>query len=122
MSGDLYSRFARSFATFAERVLVEDGARRWTYAAIERESGRVAARLQQLGVAPGERVLVQTEKSVETLILYFATIRAGAIYLPLNVDYTESELDYFANDAKPVLAVCRPQSTDLFGRIGGGGM
>lgn len=122
MSGDLYSRFARSFTAFSDRVLVEDETRRWTYAQIEREVGRLAARLQQLGVAPGERVLVQTEKNVETLILYFATIRAGAIYLPLNVDYTESELDYFATDATPVLAVCRPQSAQLFGRIGGGSL
>lgn len=122
MSGDLYSRFARSFTAFSDRVLVEDETRRWTYAQVEREVGRLAARLQQLGVAPGERVLVQTEKNVETLILYFATIRAGAIYLPLNVDYTESELDYFATDATPVLAVCRPQSAQLFGRIGGGSL
>lgn len=122
MSGDLYSRFTRSFTAFSDRVLVEDETRRWTYAQVEREVGRLAARLQQLGVAPGERVLVQTEKNVETLILYFATIRAGAIYLPLNVDYTESELDYFATDATPVLAVCRPQSAQLFGRIGGGSL
>ncbi|HKT85546.1 MAG TPA: AMP-binding protein [Novosphingobium sp.] len=122
MSGDLYSRFARSFTAFADRVLVEDDVCGWTYAEIEHLVGRLAARLQYLGVAPGERVLVQTDKNVETLILYFATIRAGAIYLPLNVDYTESELDYFAADATPVLAVCRAQSTDLFGRIGGRSM
>ncbi len=122
MPGDLYSRFARSFTAFADRVLVEDGNRQWTYAEIEHEVGRLAARLRQLGVAPGERVLVQTDKNVETLLLYFATIRLGAVYLPLNVDYTEAELDYFARDATPVLAVCREQSTELFGRIGGGSM
>lgn len=122
MSGDLYSRFARSFGAFPDRLLVEDGARKWTYAEIEREAGRLAGRLQQLGVAPGERVLVQTDKNVETLILYLATIRAGAIYLPLNVDYTEAELGYFASDATPVLAVCRASSSELFGRIGGGAM
>ncbi|KHK92606.1 AMP-binding protein [Novosphingobium malaysiense] len=122
MSGDLYSRFAQSFERFSDSVLVEDGARAWTYGEIAAMAGRLAGRLQALGVAAGERVLVQTDKSVETLILYFATIRAGAIYLPLNIDYTESELDYFATDATPVLAVCRDQSVDLFGRIGGGAM
>lgn len=122
MSGDLYSRFAQSFERFSDSVLVEEGARTWTYGEIAAMAGRLAGRLQALGVAAGERVLVQTDKSVETLILYFATIRAGAIYLPLNVDYTESELDYFATDATPVLAVCRDQSVDLFGRIGGGAM
>ncbi|SFG14542.1 malonyl-CoA/methylmalonyl-CoA synthetase [Novosphingobium sp. CF614] len=122
MPGDLYSRFVQSFERFANRILVEDGARAWTYGEIGRLAGRLAARLQALGVAPGERVLVQTDKNVETLILYFATIRAGAIYLPLNIDYTEAELDYFAADATPVLAVCRESSAEVFGRIGGGGM
>ncbi|GGN51565.1 malonyl-CoA synthase [Novosphingobium indicum] len=122
MSGDLYSRFAQSFERFSGSVLVEEGTRTWTYGEIAAMAGRLAGRLQTLGVAAGERVLVQTDKSVETLILYFATIRAGAIYLPLNIDYTESELDYFATDATPVLAVCRDQSVDLFGRIGGGTM
>ena len=122
MAADLYSRFARSFEQFADRVLVEDDTRAWTYAEIAEMAGRLAARLQEMGVAPGERVLAQTDKNVEALILYFATIRSGAIYLPLNVDYTEAELDYFATDATPVLAVCREESRALFGRIGGGGL
>lgn len=122
MPADLYSRFAQSFRQFADRTLVEDEARAWTYAQVAAMAGRLAGRLQALGVAPGERVLVQTDKNVETLILYVATIRCGAIYLPLNVDYTETELDYFATDATPVLAVCREGSRTLFGRIGGGAL
>jgi malonyl-CoA/methylmalonyl-CoA synthetase len=119
--GDLYSRFEQGFRQFADRTFIEeDGGRSWTYREIEREAGRLAARLQALGVAPGERVLVQTDKNVETLILYFAAIRAGAIYLPLNVDYTESELEYFVEDARPALAVCRDASGPLFERIGKG--
>jgi malonyl-CoA/methylmalonyl-CoA synthetase len=119
VAADLYSRFAESFSAHADTVLIETGDRNWTYAEIEQVAGRLAARLQRLGVAAGERVLVQTDKSVETLILYFASIRAGAIYLPLNIDYTEAELAYFVADAEPVLAVCREQSRDLFARIGG---
>ena len=118
MSGDLYSRFAQSFTRFADKVFVDDEAREWTYGEIEHEAGRVAAQLRALGVTPGERVLVQTDKSVETLLLYIACVRAGAIYLPLNSDYTESEIAYFAGDATPVLAVCRPQSVALFERVG----
>jgi malonyl-CoA/methylmalonyl-CoA synthetase len=118
--GDLYARFAASFARFADRTLVEADGRAWTYAEIEVLTGRLAARLASLGVAPGERVLAQTDKSVGTLALYFAVVRTGAIYLPLNVDYTEAELAYFAVDATPVLAVCREGSEALFERIGMG--
>lgn len=120
MSGDLYSRFSRSFSQFASRVLVEAQGRAWTYAEIEQEAGRLAKVLAGLGVSAGERVLVQTDKSVETLILYIAVIRAGGIYLPLNIDYTAAELEYFAGDATPILAVCRDGSVDLFERIGQG--
>ena len=119
MADDLYGRFARSFADFAERTLIEDAARNWTYADIGHAAGRLAARLGELGVAPGERLLAQTDKSVEALVLYIACVRAGAIYLPLNVDYTEAELAYFVADAEPVLAVCRAGSVALFERIGG---
>ncbi|HKX80595.1 MAG TPA: AMP-binding protein [Novosphingobium sp.] len=120
MPGDLHSRFAQSFERFADRTFVEEGERRWTYAEIDRQAARLAARLAGLGVAPGERVLVQTDKSVEALILYFAVVRTGAIYLPLNIDYTEAEIAYFAADATPVLAVCNDNATALFARISGG--
>ncbi|MBM3595613.1 MAG: AMP-binding protein, partial [Alphaproteobacteria bacterium] len=122
MPGDLHSRFAASFARFADRPLVEAHGRTFTYAEIEALSARLATRLCELGVAPGERVLVQTAKSVETLALYFAVVRTGAIYLPLNTDYTEAELDYFAGDATPVLAVCREGDEALFALIGKGGV
>ena len=118
MPGDLHSRLALSFARFGTRTLVEAEGKAWTYGEVEALSARLATRLAALSVAPGERVLVQTEKSVETLLLYFAVVRLGGIYLPLNVDYTEAELDYFASDATPVLAVCRTGDEPLFARIG----
>ena len=120
MTDNLYARFAQSFAQFADRPFIEDGPRTWSYRAIEQAAGRLATRLVEMGVTPGDRVIVQTDKSVETVILYIAAIRAGAVYLPLNVDYTEAEIGYFASDATPVLAVCRDASVELFDRVGGG--
>jgi malonyl-CoA/methylmalonyl-CoA synthetase len=53
-------------------------------------------------------VAVQVEKSAVNLLLYLATIRAGAVYLPLNTAYTLAELAYFIADAEPALIVCDP--------------
>jgi malonyl-CoA/methylmalonyl-CoA synthetase len=122
MPDDLYSRFSQSFTRFADRPLIETDERTYSYAEIEHLAGRLAARLTGLGLAPGERLLVQTAKSVEALVLYIACVRAGAIYLPLNVDYTEAELEYFVADAGPMLAVCEPTRVALFERIGGGAL
>ena len=69
------------------------------------------------GVRPGDRVAAQTEKSVPALLLYLATVRAGAVYLPLNTAYTLNELEYFIGDAEPSLVVCDPSRADGIGAI-----
>jgi len=68
----------------------------------------MANALTGLGVQPGDRVAVQVEKSVQAIILYLATLRAGAVFLPLNTGYTPAEIGYFLGDAEPQVFVCDP--------------
>jgi malonyl-CoA/methylmalonyl-CoA synthetase len=49
---------------------------------------------------------MQVDKSVEAIALYLATIRAGAVFLPLNSAYTRAEVGYFLEDAEPRVFVC----------------
>jgi len=99
----------RAAAGTGERPFVEtpDG-RRWTYRDMLDLSARLARRLVECGVVPGDRVAVQVEKSAEALMLYLGCLRAGAVYLPLNTAYTLAELDYFVGDAEPRLLVVPP--------------
>ncbi len=112
-NANLYGLLHQHFADHGEACCLElnDG-RIITYNQIDQQSGRMALTLTELGVKPGDRVLVQTDKSLQTVILYLACLRAGAVFLPLNVAYTAAEVSYFMNDAHPVIAVCRPQSRD----------
>src|ERR1700751_2625398 len=82
--------------------------KRISYGDLIARAGRIANVLVDRGVKPGDRVAAQTEKSVTGLVLYLATVRAGAVYLPLNTAYTLSELEYFITDAEPSLVVCDP--------------
>ena len=77
-------------------------------------AGQIANVLVARGVKPGDRVAAQTEKSVPGLVLYLATVRAGAVYLPLNTAYTLHELEYFIGDAEPSLIVCDPAKAEGF--------
>ncbi|MDB5624718.1 MAG: AcetoacetylCoA synthetase leucine [Tardiphaga sp.] len=86
--------------------------KRITYGDLIAMAGRMANVLVGRGVKPGDRVAAQTEKSVSGLVLYLATVRAGAVYLPLNTAYTLNELDYFITDAEPALIVCDPSKAD----------
>src|SRR5579871_5696527 len=83
-----------------------------SYGDLIARAGQVANVLVDRGVKPGDRVAAQTEKSVTGLVLYLATVRAGAVYLPLNTAYTLNELEYFITDAEPSLVVCDPSKAD----------
>src|SRR6516164_3001334 len=79
-----------------------------SYGELIARSARIANVLVDRGVKVGDRVAAQAEKSVTGLVLYLATVRAGAVYLPLNTAYTLNELEYFITDAEPSLVVCDP--------------
>lgn len=96
---------------------IEAGGRAITYAEMDAHAARLAGAVVRTGVRPGDRVLVQIDKSPAAVALYLACLRIGAIYLPLNTDYTEAELAYFLGDAEPALAVCRPSSEGQFKRL-----
>ncbi|TNF86737.1 MAG: malonyl-CoA synthase [Gammaproteobacteria bacterium] len=97
------------------------GGDRWTYAQMVELSGRLGNLLLQQGVEPGDRVAVQVVKSVEAIALYLATVRAGAVFLPLNTAYTRAEVGYFLDDAQPAVFVCagerRAQYDDIAARV-----
>ena len=62
--------------------------------------------LRSLDLPAGARIAVQTEKSVEALMLYLAVLRAGYVYLPLNTAYQAGEIEYFIGNAEPSVVVC----------------
>src|SRR5436305_2183275 len=107
--------FSRLFDTLddPDRLAIEtlDG-QRISYGELIARAGRIANVLVARGVKVGDRVAAQTEKSVAALVLYLATVRASAVYLPLNTAYTLNELDYFIGDAEPSLVVCDPSKAD----------
>jgi malonyl-CoA/methylmalonyl-CoA synthetase len=106
MNGNLYALLASRFPADRTRpAFVLAGGTEISYGALEAGAGRLAALLRARGVAPGDRVAVQTPKSPEAVMLYLATLKVGAVFLPLNTAYTAAEIGYFVADAEPALIV-----------------
>ena len=99
---------ARMPADASRTVITVPHGPTYSYADLLARSAAYAAALQDLGVAPGDRVAVQVEKSAEVVFLYLGALRAGAVLLPLNTAYTAAEIGYFLGDAEPALLVCDP--------------
>ena len=96
------------------KIFIEvPGGSSYSYAAAEELLLRIGVAMRDLGVAPGDRVAVQVEKSPEAFLLYLACLRIGAVFVPLNSAYTHAELSYFLADARPRLFVVQPESEVL---------
>ena len=108
---NLFAALRGAFPSDLDRTAIEapdgDGSSRYyTWRDLDRASAKIANLLASLDLPDGARVAVQTEKSVEALMLYLGVIRAGYVYLPLNTAYQSSEIEYFIGNAEPSVVVC----------------
>jgi malonyl-CoA/methylmalonyl-CoA synthetase len=107
MSHKLYDSLAAAFPADRRRpVFLHPNGSALSYGALEDSVGRTAAYLvEKEGVEPGDRVALLVEKTAESVILYLATLKAGAIFVPINPAYTPSEVSYFVENGEPRLLV-----------------
>ena len=79
-----YSHYpARAAARWPDRVALEDGVRRVTYAELDRRASRLARALSALDLEPGDRVAVVQQNRVEYVAAAIAIARAGGALVPL---------------------------------------
>jgi len=117
---NLFVALRDAFPADLDRTAIEtaDGERLfYTWRDLDRASARIANLLQWLELPPGARVAAHTEKSVESLLLYLAVLRAGYVYLPLNSAYQSAEIDYFVGDAQPSVVVCSSKNFGWVSKI-----
>jgi malonyl-CoA/methylmalonyl-CoA synthetase len=103
----LYSALRAAFPSDLKATAVEtDEGLLYSWADLDRATAMMANLLQSLDLPEGSRVAVQVEKSVEAMMLYLATLRAGYVFLPLNTAYQSAEIEYFIGNAEPAVVVC----------------
>ena len=104
---NLFAALRSAFPDDLDEVAIETGdGLLYSWRDLEHGSAMMANLLQSLGLPEGARIAVQVEKSVEALVLYLATLRAGFVFLPLNTAYQSAEIEYFIGNAEPAVVVC----------------
>ncbi len=116
-NSNMYLEIARVVEADPERIALETGdGGKLRYGELEAEVARYANALRESGLQRGDRVAVQVRKSVQSLFVYLACLRAGLVYLPLNTAYRSAELNYLLRDAEPGLILVEPgQRTTMEG-------
>ena len=106
-NNNLFAALRAAFPEDLDAIAVEtDSGLYYSWGDLERGTAMLANLLKSLQLPEGARIAVQVEKSVEAMMLYLATLRAGYVFLPLNTAYQSAEMEYFIANAEPSVVVC----------------
>ncbi len=108
MNANLYSQF--TFGTKKQNPLILlDNGKTFTYEDVDQKVAQYCHFFSSIELQVDDRIVQQTEKCLDALCVYLASLRFGAIYIPLNPSFQSEELSYFIDDAEPSLFVCSPE-------------
>jgi fatty-acyl-CoA synthase len=119
----------RAAARFRDRQALVFGDRTWTFRAIDAAVTRVAHRLADLGLRPGDRLAAYGRNSDAYLIAFLACCRAAVVHVPVNYALTGGELRYILEQSGARALLTAPEleanldgvTVEVRGRFNGGG-
>ncbi len=117
-NSNLFAALRAAFPKDLDAVALEtDAGLNYSWRDLDRATAMMANLLKSLDLPEGARVAVQVEKSVEAMMLYLATLRAGYVFLPLNTAYQSAEIEYFIGNAEPAVVVCSRKNFGWISKI-----
>lgn len=99
----------REFFCFKEQV--------FSYEDLDRESDKVAAGLQSLGMVKGDKVAIVMKNRPEFLVLWFGLCKLGAIEVPINTAHRGGILTYMIDKADCRFVVVETPFLDRVGPV-----
>jgi amino acid adenylation domain-containing protein len=103
----LHERVSAACEAWASETAVVMGSQRLSYEELERASNRLARMLIAQGVEPGERVCLLQPKTPAAIVSMLATLKAGAVYVPIDVASPAARVQMILDSAQPrVVLAC----------------
>jgi long-chain acyl-CoA synthetase len=77
----------------------------FTYGELDHRAAALALGLRELGIAKGDRVIIQLQNIPQYLITLYAVWKLGSVAVTLNPMYKTRELEYYVNDSRAKVIV-----------------
>ncbi|WP_346044517.1 amino acid adenylation domain-containing protein [Actinomadura chokoriensis] len=110
---DVVALFAEQAARTPGAAAVEAGAESLTYAELDERSSALAAELRARGAGAESVVALALPRTPDLVVALLGVLKAGAAYLPLDLDHPADRLAYMLDDARPLCAVAAPETARL---------
>ena len=109
----VHELFEEQVARTPQAVALVHEREQLAYEKLNRRANQVAWRLRELGVGPEIRVAICAERSFELIIGMLGILKAGGVYVPLDVSYPEERLKFMLADSAPVVLLTQGHLTRL---------
>jgi amino acid adenylation domain-containing protein len=83
-----------------DKVALVCGRNRWTYRELDRRANALAHLLVERGVERGDRVIVFADNTVETVVSFWAVLKANAVVSIVNPQTKSDKLEYYLQDCR----------------------
>ena len=103
---NLSALLAQTAALFPDRPGLIQGDRQWTWREINARVDACVQALRELGVQPGDKLLVQSRNSLAMFESCWAAFRLGAIWVPTNFRLTPPEVAYLGSSSEASVMLC----------------
>ncbi len=100
-----------------ERAAIAFEGRRYSYAELNTRVNRLADALNRLGLKKGDRAAILEVNCSQYVEACFATVKLGAIFVPLNFRVRQDELSYLVNEAEPSFLFVGSRYADMVRRV-----
>lgn len=109
---------AKNAVNFPDKTALHDieSGRTLSYREMNRRANRIAQALRAAGLDAGERICILGRNYPDTLVLYYAIAKIGAVAVPLNYYAIAEEQRYIVEDCAPKIAVVSTECIDTIDR------
>ncbi|RWB29337.1 MAG: AMP-dependent synthetase [Mesorhizobium sp.] len=101
----LHDYLTHAASRVCDKVALVCGGQRVTYGELEARSNAIAQHLASAGVARGDRVMIFADNTVETVVAFWAVLKANAVVCIVNPLTKSDKLDYLLNDCRPTALI-----------------
>jgi len=110
---NIAANLERSAAVAPGKIAIHFSDKTFTYGQLDALANQVANGLRAMGILPGDKVALSCPNLPYFPMIYFGTLKAGAVVVPLNVLLKPAEIAYHLEDSQAKAYFCFDGTSEL---------
>jgi amino acid adenylation domain-containing protein len=115
----IIKRFNYIVENYGEKIAIKDKNKTYTYRQLGEKVNQISQSiLSVISNKKREKIGILLDKSIESIASILATLKTGNIYIPLDVNYPHSRLEYIIKDSQTILLITNNNNLSLTEEFG----